>query len=327
MLQFSSLIQSSQRPQPSRRPRGFTLVELLVVIAIIATLIGMLLPAVQSAREAARRMSCSNNQKQLGLAMHNYLSSYNKWPNSRPADRQTPTPGRMSWAVVVLDFLEEGGLAKLYDKTKSWDSPENVAAGATVIPAFICPSAPGAPRRPAASGAPANIVGKSMGPADYLTMHRTRRRFFTANGLPDPGQDLVGALQSTGDRRIGEITDGLSKTILFMESAARPNHFLVGRDQGVVLPRPEGFGWTDPDGGAGSMDGADSTTGAVNGSSGTGKCIMSCNNDSEPYSFHPGGMTVCLADGSVRLITQDISAATFAALLTINRGDIVGGDF
>ncbi|MFM8415743.1 MAG: DUF1559 domain-containing protein [Planctomycetota bacterium] len=327
MLQFSSLIPSSQRPQPSRRPRGFTLVELLVVIAIIATLIGMLLPAVQSAREAARRMSCSNNQKQLGLAMHNYLSSYNKWPSSRPLNRQTPTPGRMNWAVVVLDYLEEGGLAKLYDKTQAWDAPVNVAAGQTLIPAFICPSAPGAPRRPAATGAPAGIVGKSMGPSDYLTMHRTRQRFFTANGLPDPGQDLVGALQSTGDRRIGEITDGLSKTVLFMESAARPNHFLVGRDQGVVLPRPEGFGWTDPDGGAGSMDGTDAATGAINGSGGTGKCIMNCNNDSEPYSFHPGGMTVCLADGSVRLITQDISAATFAALLTINRGDSAGGDF
>jgi prepilin-type N-terminal cleavage/methylation domain-containing protein len=314
------------RPAAPRR-RGFTLVELLVVIAIIAVLIGLLLPAVQSAREAARRISCSNNLKQMGLAMHNYLSAYDKWPNSRPFDRQSPTPGRMSWAVVVLDYIEESNLANLYDKTQAWDSPANVTAGQTVINAFICPSAPGAPRRPAAAGAPAALVGRSMGPSDYITMHRTRRRFFTANGLQDPMEDLPGTLQATGDRRIGDITDGLSKTLLFMENAARPNYFVLGRDQGVVLPRPEGYGWSDPDGGAGSMDGTDLVTGAINGGSGTGRCIMSCNNDSEPYSFHPGGMTCCLADGSVKFITREVSAGTFAALLTINRGDFTGTDF
>ena len=307
--------------------RGFTLVELLVVIAIIAVLIGLLLPAVQSAREAARRISCSNNLKQLGLAMHNYLSAYDRWPNSRPLDKQSPTPGQMSWTVVVLDYLEEGNLSKLYDKTQAWSAAANVTAGQTVINAFICPSAPGAPRRAAGGTAPAAIAGRSLGPSDYITMHRTRRRFFTANGLTDPGQDLPGALQATGDRRISDITDGLSKTFLFMENAARPNYFLLGRDQGVVLPRPEGFGWSDPDGGAGSMDGTDLVTGAINGGSGTGRCIMSCNNDSEPYSFHPGGMTCCLADGSVKFISREISAGTFAALLTIAQGDFTGADY
>jgi prepilin-type N-terminal cleavage/methylation domain-containing protein len=331
-----AMVQSLGRHDAASRCRGFTLVELLVVIAIIAVLIGLLLPAVQSAREAARRSSCTNNQKQMGLAMHNYMSTFDKLPASRPVDKQ-PTPGKMSWAVVVLDYLEEGNLARLYDKTQAWDSPANVTAGQTVIPAFICPSAPAAPRRPAGSDAPAAIVGRSMGPSDYLTMHNNRRRFWSANGLTVPPNDLPGALRnstisngvvtSTGERRIGEISDGLSKTILFLENAARPNFFLLGRDQGGLLPRPEGYGWTDPDGGAGSMDGTDRVTGAVNGGSGTGTCIMTCNNDSEPYGFHPGGITVCMADGAVRFITQDVSAATFAALLTSNAGDLPGNDF
>jgi prepilin-type processing-associated H-X9-DG protein len=75
------------------------------------------------------------------------------------------------------------------------------------------------------------------------------------------------------------------------------------------------------------MDGTDATTGAINGGSGTGRCIMNCNNDSEPYSMHSGGMNICMADGSVRFIQSSISAATFAALLTARLGDVVGSDF
>jgi len=338
------MIRSVPRPDAGSPRRGFTLVELLVVIAIIAVLIGLLLPAVQSAREAARRSSCTNNQKQLGLAMHNYLSTFNRLPSSRPIDKQDP-PSKMSWAVVVLDYLEEGNLANLYNKAQAWHSPANVEAGKRFIPGFVCPSAPGAPRRAAVdmtvddTTTPPNIVGQSMGPSDYLTIHRVRRRFWTANGLTDPGADQPGALvnssisggvvANTGERRLSELSDGLSKTILFVENAARPNHFLLRsrRDQGGVLPRPEGFGWSDPDGGAGSMDGTDLATGAINGGSGTGRCIMTCNNDSEPYSFHPGGMTTCMADGAVRYISEDVAAATFAALLTSNYGDLPGNDF
>jgi prepilin-type processing-associated H-X9-DG protein len=111
---------------------------------------------------------------------------------------------------------------------------------------------------------------------------------------------------------------------MIMEDGARPNFFLLGRSQGTLLPRPEGFGWTDPDGSSGSMDGTDRVTGAINGGSGTGRCIMNCNNDSEPYAFHSGGMNVCLADGSVRFVTENVNAATFAALLTAKAGDLVG---
>jgi prepilin-type N-terminal cleavage/methylation domain-containing protein/prepilin-type processing-associated H-X9-DG protein len=309
----------------SRRRPGFTLIELLVVIAIIAILIGLLLPAVQKVRDAAARMKCQNNLKQFGLAMHNYENANGRMPRSRPLDLNGNT---MSWTVVVLDYIEQGNIARFYDKSVRWHTGTNVVTGQQVIPIFMCPSAPGAPRLRAA-GTGTALDGNSMGPLDYLIMHRMRNRFYTANGIPNPGgtMDHDGPLVTGRETAITDITDGSSNTIMFMEDSARPDWYVLGRSMGSILPRPEGFGWTDPDGGAGSMDGTDSTTGAINGGSGTGRCIMNCNNDSEPYSFHSGGMNVCLADGSVRFLRANISAATFAALCTARAGDLPGADY
>ncbi len=312
--------------QPRSR-KGFTLVELLVVIAIIGVLMGLLLPAVQMAREAARRTQCMNNLRQFGLAMHNYESAKKAFPESRPRDR---AGNRMSWCIVVLDFIEQGNLANLYDKNVQWHTGTNAAAGQTVIPGFICPSSgSGSSRRPA-SGTGTDIDGRVMGPSDYIVMHRLRNRFFYANGLVNPlgTADHDGVLVANSKTPIARITDGTSNTIMFMENAARPDWWVLGRDQGTALPRPEGFGWSDPDGGAGSMDGTDRFTGAINPSNNAqGTCIMNCNNDSEPYSFHPGGMAVSMADGSVNFLNVDISAAAFAAFLTPRGGEINTGEF
>ena len=310
----------------SKRVSGFTLVELLVVIAIIGILVGLLLPAVQSAREAARRTQCMNNLKQFGLAMHNHESAYKVFPQSRPFDK---AGGRTSWCIVVLDFIEQSNLANLYDKNIRWNVGSNVTAGQTAIPIFICPSSPaGSTRRPAA-GTGSDVDGRSMGPSDYIVMHRLRHRFYNAHGLVNPlgTADHEGVLVADRQTKIGSILDGTTNTMLIMEDAARPNWYVFRRDQGTILPRPDGFGWTDPDGGAGSMDGTDQLTGAINGGSGTGRCIMNCNNDSEPFSFHTGGMNVAMADGSVRFLSQNISAATFAALLTPRGGEVLGADF
>jgi prepilin-type N-terminal cleavage/methylation domain-containing protein/prepilin-type processing-associated H-X9-DG protein len=305
---------------------AFTLIELLVVIAIIAILIGLLLPAVQKVREAAARVKCQNNLKQFGLAMHNYENTTGKLPRSRPFDL---AGNRMSWTVVVLDYFEQGNLARLYDKTIPWNASTNAITGQQAVPIFICPSVPDGNNRLPAGGTGSDVDGKVMGPLDYIVMHRLRHRFYTANGLVNPAgtADHDGPLNQNTETPIVGITDGTSNTILVMEDGGRPNWYVLGRAQGTRLPRPEGFGWSDPDGCAGSMDGTDALTGAINGNNGTGRCIMNCNNDSEPYSFHTGGMNVGLADGSVRFIRSNISAATFAALLTAKGGDIVGNDF
>jgi len=307
-----------------RNTRGFTLIELLVVIAIIAVLIGLLLPAVQKVREAASRTKCQNNLKQFGLAMHNYESANGKLPRSRPFDL---AGNRMSWTIVVLDYVEQGNLERLYNKTIPWNAGSNAVTGRQAVPTFMCPSAPLARR--AAAGTGTALDGNVMGPLDYLVMHRLRNRFYTANGIANPNgtADHNGALSQNTETPLQNISDGTSNTLMFLEDGGRPNWYLLGRDQGTLLPRPEGFGWTDPDGAAGSMDGTDSTTGAINGGSGTGRCIMNCNNDSEPYSLHPTGINVGLADGSTRFLPSGISAATFAALLTAKAGDVLGSDF
>lgn len=301
---------------------GFTLVELLVVIAIIGILVGLLLPAVQSAREAARRMQCLNNMRQFGLAMHNHESVFKAFPESRPRDL---AGNRMSWCIVVLDFIEQGNLSNIYDKNVRWNTGVNVVAGQSNLPLFICPSTSAGSNRFPANGTGTAIDGVVMGPSDYIIMHRLRNRFYTANGIinPIPGTDHDGALVQNNKTKIGSITDGTSNTILIMEDAGRPNWNVLRRDQGVPLPRPEGFGWTDPDGGAGSMDGTDRVTGAINGSNGIGTCVMNCNNDSEPYSFHTSGMNISMMDGSSRFLSENIDASIFAALITPRLGEVV----
>lgn len=296
--------------------KGFTLIELLVVIAIIGVLIGLLLPAIQSARESARRSSCANNLKQQGLAFHNYMSANRAFPSSRPNNED------MSWCTSLLEYFEEGNLANSYDFSSKWDTVVNVNAGQTKIALFNCPSADST-RLAADSTAPANIVGKVMGPSDYLVFHRVRRGFYLANGLSDPGSDLTGGLNKDGPTSEQEFIDGFSKTRLVVESASRPNHWKkVGgtlQNMGTLLPRPEGYGWSDPDGGAGSMDGTFSTDGTINNKTTgapNGTCIVNCNNDSEPLSLHIGGIQTLYADGSVSFASDDIGAKEWAASLT-----------
>ena len=305
--------------------KGFTLVELLVVIAIIGILIGMLLPAVQQVREAARRASCFNNLRQFGIAMHNYESAFKAFPESRPRDNNGQ---RMSWCILVLDYIEQGNLSNIYDKNLRWRTGSNVAAGQNVIPVFICPSSPPGTVRFPAWGTGSDVDGNVMGPSDYIVMHRVRQRFYNAHGILNPvgTGDNDGVLVQNEKTPISAIYDGTSNTVMFMENAGRPNWYLLRREMGTPLPRPEGFGWTDPDGGAGSMDGTDPVTGAINGGSGMGRGIMNINNDSEPYSFHPGGMAVSRADASVAFMPESISGEVFAAVLT-PRGGEVNNDF
>ncbi|MEI8375924.1 MAG: DUF1559 domain-containing protein [Planctomycetota bacterium] len=187
--------------------RGFTLVELLVVIAILGILIGLLLPAVQAAREAGRRMSCGNNLHQIGLALLTFHDDHQAFPQGGIEVRllrllngklRYPNGRQLAWSAYILPYLEEKGLDRQLDFTKAFDSPENAQAGARVIRAYLCPS----------DGYSSNLVG-GLGRTDYGGIYG--QRITCANNPPN------GCMLYDRPIRILDIPDGTSHTMIVAE--------------------------------------------------------------------------------------------------------------
>lgn len=327
---------------PRRRVRGFTLIELLVVIAIIAILVALLLPAVQQAREAARRTQCKNNLKQLGLALHNYESTYGMFPPSR-INLSGPV-FQISWNTMILPYIEQDNAYRQYNTNTNWFNPVNDPITTVQLPAFVCPSTPGS--RPLPTQALYNAISSNTrtgqpiwGYNDYGSINAVRNAFIVMAGLPSIGtRDAMGAMgRGPGGTRIRDITDGTSNTMLIAEDAGRPRQY-IGRNPGLN-PRvgniafgtqftADGWGWADINNGF-SVDGAN-TAGLQNDTTSSGNttivgtCVMNCTNDSEMFSFHTGGIQTLLADGSVRFLSENISARTMVGLITLQGGEIVG---
>lgn len=333
----------------SRRRRAFTLVELLVVIAIIGVLIALLLPAVQAAREAARRMSCANNLKQMGLAMHNYISAHRMLPNSGWDDPVAEYPTDYSPQAKLLPYCEQTNLHDLIDYTQhpggkfglgyfgKADELKRIAG--TAIPMFLCPSDP------------------------EQTFHEYKSVLYAGcnyafNGGDGTNSDMNMATKvdkgglSWTDAKIGleAITDGLTNTLAFTESlrgsgvtlsdaSEVPNtQFFcaspcslelatAGENGGLSALLPSVTSWNS-ERLVTWLESGVPTGPLMNGRFTPNSPIPDLTFKSTKLtgarSCHPGGVNACLCDGSVRFISDTIERATWRALWTRAGGETLG---
>lgn len=310
---------SSQKSLPMRRRSGFTLIELLVVIAIIAVLIALLLPAVQQAREAARRLQCQNNLKQVGLAFHNYASSYQEFPPARITGANST--GRFvysGWPTALLPFIEQTNLAKLYFQNLPHFDPRNQPAVTEVLDMFICPSTPSGDRQVKLSTGP--LPFQILDPPMYGAAGDYYVRFGSITN--SQGRSGDGALNSNDSTDLAAFTDGLSNTVLVGEIAGRPQLYIGGTPQysstgdPVQTNQPGWAAWASPQ--ALRLYTFDQNCTTAH----TYQCIINCCNQMALYSFHSGTVNVMMADGSVQSLAESMNVDLVIALHTRNGGEV-----
>ncbi|MGI8980936.1 MAG: DUF1559 domain-containing protein [Pirellulaceae bacterium] len=286
-----------------RRYSGLTLVELLVALFLVGVLVALLIPAIQWARESARRMQCQNHQRQWGIAVSNYEGVYREFP---PSSRAVPVES--SAITLLLPYVEGSSVA--YDLDFSWSDLENRNAVSVVIPFLQCPSSP--------SNGMVDY-SYSFGPAtgDYAPAHGVAASYCALAGWPTFAPPDFNGILTPLPCSTGNVTDGLSQTVLFVEDAGRPYLWRMGRQvEGIA----KHGAWANPEYEV-AINGSDRL---VQGSGeGGGTCIMNCTNDNETYSFHPGGANLLFGDGSVHFVSQQIEPRVFAAMITRASSDLV----
>jgi prepilin-type N-terminal cleavage/methylation domain-containing protein/prepilin-type processing-associated H-X9-DG protein len=333
----------------TRSRRAFTLVELLVVIAIIGILIALLLPAVQAAREAARRSSCTNNMKQMGLGLHNFESTYRKLPSGGEGTDYKVSPAatifdpkEISIFTSLLPFIEQQQVYQMMNVNYSYRDnrfPGNQTAAKTQLAVYQCPSNP-----ISTSGLDPHGYGQS----DYFATVYTD--ISPTTGLRDKATRMDGCL-AVPAAPIGSVIDGLSNTIAIIEDAGR-THPSVPYNSLSKYPDPACASgnadtadcasttnnrtvnrWADPDcGGSGVSGPPNNTKQVINNNAtpvgGPADCPWSTNNcglNDEPFAFHSGGCNAVFGDGSVHFLSATIDAVAMRYLVTRAEGKAVPG--
>jgi prepilin-type N-terminal cleavage/methylation domain-containing protein len=298
---------------------GFTIVELLVVIAIIGVLVSLLLPAVNSVREASRKVTCQNNLRQLALATQQYCeSSRDMLPPLWHSSRSRPWQN-FSWRVKLLPYLEHQNTLDAFDLSLEPLDAANLRVAQLPIETFECPSTPGAPRKLRTLGyAESPYVDCFVAASDYVAVYEVRlsSRSFPARGawngvvdaaLDEAAPDMVDSdVRSPGNRRIpalrAAIRDGLSNTVLIVEQAGKPTSY-----RRVGPPT--------------SQEASEGAWATAEFSSFHGEGVNR-DNSKDPYAFH-NVVHVVLCDATVHAWTEDIAPEVMRALMTADGREII----
>jgi prepilin-type N-terminal cleavage/methylation domain-containing protein/prepilin-type processing-associated H-X9-DG protein len=300
----------------ARERRGFTLVELLVVIAIIGVLVALLLPAVQSAREAARRSQCANNLKQMGLALHNYHDTFQRFPFGW-SDRGA------GWTTMLLPYIEQKPLWDTlgFNESNNWDSDNtpNERACGTYIGTFRCPSMGLVPKHVDNQGIPGRVptsyrgVASSTADSDDTSTSVKKRSLEML--------DVEGIFFCCSHVRMAEVTDGTSNTFMigesrwetFTQDGNQMDFWYIGSPQVDPCNCLTGGGATEQSEFCGST-----------GVPFNARMIASTSGYVKELSFtslHPNGAQFALADGSVRFVPFTVNPSTYQALGSRNGGE------
>lgn len=323
------------RQRSFKMPTGFTLVELLVVIAIIGVMVGLLLPAVQAAREAARRMSCSNNLKQLALSAHNYHDTYKVFPFNQVPERDLGNNQRdrgCSWFVRILPYLEQG---PAYDRAVfqgDWTfqhGPNHNAAlvNELRVPTLNCPSSP----LPTTRTQGVDGVTITMQTANYVgvagsffqggtsTVESTSNRYDTYGGRVVLNGVITNTNPSNPPPGMQHVTDGSSNTLLASEQSDFQWNPVNGQKVDRRSSGHAGSTWACGQGTGSWSQNVTTLRYPIAGGFGMAGNLNPYEVNIPFFSTHPGGVMASLADGSVRFISENIDFSTLTALA--DRGD------
>jgi prepilin-type N-terminal cleavage/methylation domain-containing protein/prepilin-type processing-associated H-X9-DG protein len=283
--------------RPRRHQLGFTLIELLVVIAIIGVLIALLLPAVQGAREAARRTACQNNLHQIGIALHNFLDANGEFPaGCLECEFRFPSPRKqIAWNAYILPQIEESSTYEAFHFDKPYKDFDNLNAAGRVIPTFLCPSTARTNRKGFTTGDRNGNgtwdAGDNLAYTDYGGLFGVGR--LTPTILPEN----EGVLIYEHRVRVSQIPDGLSKTAIV--------GVCTGRDHTYASE------WSN---GQNIFDQFFSN-------------LINASQNNELWSDHPGGVFAAFCDGHVQFLPDTINQQVLLALLTRAGGEAIGESF